>query len=113
VPRARAADFDTTRPLKQKRGNLDGCPASTFSKASFEPEARIGSAHELQWNFLPARKRGEKFQSRFTRSPIYKGERERSQEEKNPARLYRKIIFDRVNSKKIASRQRPTAMALW
>jgi hypothetical protein len=61
---------------KQKRGSLGDCPASTFPEASFEPEARIGSAHELQWNFLPAKKRAQNFESRFTRSFIYKGGRE-------------------------------------
>ncbi len=35
-------------------------------------EARIGSAHELLWNFLPASKRASNFNSRSTRSTIYK-----------------------------------------
>jgi hypothetical protein len=52
-----------------------------------------------------------KFQSRFTRSFIYKGGRERSQEEKKLAAAPAQSIFSRTNSEKTA-RQRPTAMAL-
>jgi hypothetical protein len=45
----------------------------------------------------PGEKARKKFQSRFTRSSIYKGGRERSQEEKKSGAALAQNIFDRAD----------------
>jgi hypothetical protein len=55
---------ETSAADKTKAGQLFGCPAFYFLEASFEPEARIGSAHNYQ-ELSPREKARRKFTSQL------------------------------------------------